>query len=106
MARPQDRATRLAGHYTVCGDWSLSRAGLRLAEKLTRAGRPSQIDFKLVSRLAKCLGIRADDHRVRWRLAAAAQGPARGPWATARSLPAAFPRLQGWHELLLVKKGH
>ena len=40
------------------------------------------------------------------RLAAAA--PGLGPWATARFLPAAFHRLrlQGWSELVCIKKGY
>ena len=36
----------------------------------------------------------------------AAAAPGLGPWATARSLPAAFHRLQGWSELLCIKKGY
>ena len=75
---------------------SRSRAGL--AEALTHEGSPSQIDFKLGGRRAQGLEIQADDHRVRRRLA---QGL--GPQATARARPTAFPKLQGWRELLCIK---
>ena len=36
----------------------------------------------------------------------AAAAPGLGPWVTARSLPPAFHRLQGWSELLRIKKGY
>ena len=95
----RDRATGQAGHQTWPPDRqaagpcrragggplyslrSLSKAGL--TEALTRAGRLSQTqkDFVLDGSLARGPGIRADDHRVRRRMAAAA--PGLGPWATA-----------------------